>query len=170
MYCENDKTKVFVSSADIGIPGYEFERILREEHKIQVELSNYYGILMICTMGNEREDFEKMEVALEKIYLKHATDRPIEFIEYPDTSERMVLTPREAFYSRNVKSVEIDKSEGMICAENIVPYPPGVCMIAAGEKIQRDAIEYLKYCREKGMNICGMKDENFEYIQIIDQY
>ena len=56
----------------------------------------------------------------------------------------------------------------MICGENIVPYPPGVCMIAAGEIIPKEIMDYLKYCKQKGMEITGVKDNNFEYIQVID--
>ena len=34
-------------------------------------MSNYYGILLICTIGNEKEDFNKLELALEDIFIKY---------------------------------------------------------------------------------------------------
>ena len=60
-----DKTKIFVSLKKLGITGYELDSILREKYKIQVELSNYYGILLICTIGNDEEDFIVLEKALD---------------------------------------------------------------------------------------------------------
>ena len=171
IYNEDDLTKVFISSLEVGLTGYEFEEILRKEHNIQVELSNYSGALMITTIGNEKEDFEKLEKALVEIYKKSLSEerKKIEPVDYPyEIIPQMSLTPREAFYSRKKKNVKIEDAIGMICGENIVPYPPGVCMIAAGEIIPKEIMNYLKYCKQKGMEITGVKDSNFEYIQVID--
>lgn len=41
-------------------------------------------------------------------------------------------------------------------------------MIAAGEIIPKEVMNYLKYCKQNGMEITGVKDSKFEYIQIID--
>ena len=41
-------------------------------------------------------------------------------------------------------------------------------MIAAGEIIPQKIMEYLKYCKQEGMEITGVKDPDFKYIQIID--
>ncbi|MCC0666502.1 aminotransferase class I/II-fold pyridoxal phosphate-dependent enzyme, partial [Clostridioides sp. ZZV15-6597] len=49
IYSTNDKTKIFISAKNIGLTGYELENILRKKYNIQVELSNYYGVLLICT-------------------------------------------------------------------------------------------------------------------------
>ena len=126
---------------------------------------------MITTIGNEKEDFEKLENALLEIYQKSLSKerKKIESVDYPyEVIPKMALTPREAFYSRKKKNVKIEDAIGMICGENIVPYPPGVCMIAAGEIIPKEIMDYLKYCKQKGMEITGVKDNNFEYIQVID--
>lgn len=171
IYNENDLTKIFISSLEVGLTGYELEKILRKDYKIQVELSNYSGVLMITTIGNEKEDFEKLETALIEIYKKSLKEgcKKIEPVDYPcEIIPKMELTPREAFYSRKKKNVKIEDAIGMICGENIVPYPPGVCMIAAGEIIPKEIMDYLKYCKQKGMEITGVKDHNFEYIQVID--
>lgn len=164
--CSDDITKIFVSSSEIGITGYEFEKTLRNKHNIQVELSNYYGVLLICTIGNEKKDFDSFADALEKIYLENQNNDIINSIDYPKTENKIVLNPRDAFYS-DMESVKLTDSIGRVCAENIVPYPPGICLIAAGEEINRECIEYLIKCRDKGMNISGMKDDNAEYIQVI---
>ena len=171
IYNENDLTKIFISSLEVGLTGYEFEEILRNEYNIQVELSNYSGVLLITTIGNEKKDFEKLEKALINIYEKSLDERreKIEPVDYPyEIIPELAITPRTAFYSRNKKNVKIEDAVGMICGENIVPYPPGVCMIAAGEIIPKEIMDYLKYCKQKGMEITGVKDPNFEYIQVID--
>ena len=58
IYNDDDITKLFISSKELGITGYELDEMLRINYNIQVELSNYYGVLLICTIGNDRADFE----------------------------------------------------------------------------------------------------------------
>ncbi len=67
MYDTNDKTKIFISSKNMGLTGYELENILRNKYNIQVELSNYYGVLLICTIGNTTKDFSSLETALNNV-------------------------------------------------------------------------------------------------------
>ncbi len=60
-------TKVFISLKDLGINGYDLEERLRYKYNIQVELSNYYGVLLICTIGNEKNDFDAFLEAIKSI-------------------------------------------------------------------------------------------------------
>ncbi len=165
---EFDKTKIFIDCSKLGITGYELDHILREKYNIQVELGNYYGVLLICTIGNEESDFSSLEKALNGIIKKYAEKKPIINISYPNEIPEKVLSPREAFY-KDKKSVKIEKSIGKICGENIIPYPPGISLISPGELITKEAIDYILLCSEKGMNISGMKDTDLKYIQIIEK-
>lgn len=166
-YETDDKTKIFISTINMGLIGYELETILREEYNIQVELSNYYGSLLICTIGNDNNDFKSLETALNEISEKYRTNKNIEKIEYPNNIPVKKLTPREAFYKEK-KSVKIYESVGKICGEYIIPYPPGISLTSPGEIITKEIIDYILFCKEKGMNVSGLKDSNLGQIQIIE--
>ena len=166
-YDTDDKTKIFISTINMGLIGYELETILREEYNIQVELSNYYGSLLICTIGNDNDDFKSLETALNEISEKYRTNKNIEKIEYPNNIPVKKLTPREAFYKEK-KSVKIYESVGKICGEYIIPYPPGISLTSPGEIITKEIIDYILFCKEKGMNVSGLKDSNLGQIQIIE--
>lgn len=166
-YNIDDKTKIFISTINMGLIGYELETILREEYNIQVELSNYYGSLLICTIGNDNDDFKSLETALNEISEKYRTNRNIEKIEYPNNIPVKKLTPREAFYKEK-KSVKIYESVGKICGEYIIPYPPGISLTSPGEIITKEIIDYILFCKEKGMNVSGLKDYSLGQIQIIE--
>ena len=166
-YDTDDKTKIFISTINMGLIGYELETILREEYNIQVELSNYYGSLLICTIGNDNDDFKSLETALNEISEKYRTNKNIEKIEYPNNIPVKKLTPREAFYKEK-KSVKIYESVGKICGEYIIPYPPGISLTSPGEIITNEIIDYMLFCKEKGMNVSGLKDSNLGQIQIIE--
>ena len=167
IYNDNDRTKIFISSKELGITGYELDEMLRINYNVQVELSNYYGVLLICTIGNDREDFKSLEYALKDISLNHINNKNIGYIEYPMNIPVKALSPREAFYNEK-KSVKIDDSIGKICGEYIIPYPPGICLVSPGEIITKEVIDYILVCNQKGMSISGMKDPSLGYIQIIE--
>ena len=166
-YDTDDKTKIFISTINMGLIGYELETILREEYNIQVELSNYYGSLLICTIGNDNDDFKSLETALNEILEKYRSNKNIEKIEYPNNIPVKKLTPREAFYKEK-KSVKIYESVGKICGEYIIPYPPGISLTSPGEIITNEIIDYMLFCKGKGMNVSGLKDSNLGQIQIIE--
>lgn len=168
IYNEHDKTKIFISSKAFGLTGYELDEILRNNYNIQVELSNYYGVLLICTLGNEKLDFISLETALNDITQKYNKNNMVENIEYPTEIPIKKLSPREAFYNSK-KSVKIYESIGKICGEYVIPYPPGISLLSPGEVITKEIIDYIILCSKKGMSVSGMKDSKLEYIQILDK-
>lgn len=162
-----DKTKIFISLKNLGITGYELDSILREKYKIQVELSNYYGVLLICTIGNNEEDFIRLERSLKDLLLKISKKELLLDISYPETIPEKVLNPREAFYS-NKRSIKLQDSVGKISGGYIIPYPPGISLISPGEIITQEIITYIQQGVKSGMIVSGIKDVNLEYIDIID--
>ncbi|MGL5753288.1 MAG: aminotransferase class I/II-fold pyridoxal phosphate-dependent enzyme [Paraclostridium sp.] len=163
----DDVTKIFINTKNLGITGYELDLILREDYNIQLELTNYYGALMITTIGNKKEDFILIKNALYEINRKFKKYDTLKYIKYPLNIPKMELTPREAFYA-NKKSVKIEDSIDKVCGEYITPYPPGISLVSPGEVITKEVIEYVLECKEKGMSINGVKDPDLKYIQIVD--
>ncbi|MGL4796623.1 MAG: aminotransferase class I/II-fold pyridoxal phosphate-dependent enzyme [Paraclostridium sp.] len=163
----NDITKIFINTKKMGITGYEIEDILRNVYKIQVELSNYYGVLLIATIGNMKSEFEKLKKALYEIEDRYYNANELEDIKYPLNIPKKEFTPRQAFYT-NTKSVKIDDSIGMICGEYIIPYPPGISLISPGEVITQEIIDYVLYCKQKGMNVNGVEDSSLETLLVLD--
>lgn len=168
IYNEMDKTKIFISLNNIGMTGYELDEILRSEYKIQCELSNHYGVLLICTIGNEEEDFICLETALKDILNKYKNKGAIDDTDYPVSIPKMKLTPREAFYKEK-KRVKLKDSIGKISGEYIIPYPPGISLISPGEIISEEIITYIHQGLKDGMIISGIKDSNLEFIDIIEK-
>jgi arginine/lysine/ornithine decarboxylase len=47
-------------------------------------------------------------------------------------------------------------------------YPPGIPILAPGERITADIIDYIKYAKEKGSSLTGtqyMKTENINAVE-----
>lgn len=162
-----DYTKIFLNTKKLGITGHELENILRENYNIQVELSNYYGVLLIATIGNTKGEFVKLKDVLFEIDKIYKKESHLKNVSYPIKLPKKILSPREAFYM-DKKNVKIENSIGKISGEYIIPYPPGVSLVSPGEEITKEVIDYIIECKSKGMNVNGVKDSELRFIQVID--
>lgn len=162
-----DYTKIFLNTKKLGITGHELENILRENYNIQVELSNYYGVLLIATIGNTKDEFLKLKDVLFEIDKIYKKEYHLKSVSYPIKLPKKILSPREAFYM-DKKNVKIENSIGKISGEYIIPYPPGVSLVSPGEEITKEVIDYIIECKSKGMNVNGVKDSELRFIQVID--
>lgn len=48
-------------------------------------------------------------------------------------------------------------------------YPPGIPILAPGEMITQEIINYIEYAKEKGCLMTGTQDMNLEYINVVDE-
>lgn len=63
----------------------------------------------------------------------------------------------------------LDGSEGLVSAEYIYLYPPGVPMIVPGEKIDRELLDALERYKKEGFSLQGLKDYSGKKIDICKQ-
>ena len=46
-------------------------------------------------------------------------------------------------------------------------YPPGIPILAPGEKITSEVLEYLIYAQEKGCQITGAEDASLKTLKVV---
>ena len=73
--------------------------------------------------------------------------------------------PQQAFYSKK-RPLLISESVGHICCEFIMCYPPGIPILAPGERITKDIVDYIRYAKEKGCLLTGPEDMKIEYLNV----
>jgi arginine/lysine/ornithine decarboxylase len=76
------------------------------------------------------------------------------------------LTPRQAFIAPS-ESVPTGLAAGRISAESVTPYPPGIPLVAPGERLTIDVIDYLRSGIEEGMYISGLSDPSFATVRVV---
>ena len=79
----------------------------------------------------------------------------------------MVLTPREAFL-RERRRVTMADAVGEVSAEQFCPYPPGVPLLAPGERVTEESIEAIR-AASKTCRIAYCSDPTLETILIVNQ-
>ena len=79
---------------------------------------------------------------------------------------KVVATPQEAFYA-DKEMLPLERTNGRICSEFVMCYPPGIPILAPGEIITEDIINYIRYAREKGCSMQGTEDPAIEHLNVL---
>ena len=98
-----------------------------------MELSDFYNVLGLITLGDTNESIDKLIAAFKDIskrFYKNNKTLTREFLKMPHTPEQVQI-PREAFYSEK-NTILFDESAGKISGEMIMAYPPGIPVIKIG--------------------------------------
>jgi len=159
-----DTTKLSVYTYDVGLAGIEIYDILRDEFDIQVEFGDLSNILAYVSVGDRERDIERLVSALAEIRRKYKREKA-NLHKYEYINPTVDLPPKLAFYSEK-ESVPLEKSSGEICTEFVMCYPPGIPILAPGERITRGIIDYIKYAKEKGCSLTGPEDMDINFINI----
>lgn len=160
-----DPTKLSIHTRDIGLAGIEVYDILRDEYNIQIEFGDIGNVLAIISAGDRALEIERLISSLSEIKRLYSRDKAGMFDhEYIDP--QVIMPPQSAFYGYK-KSIPITESSGYICGEFVMCYPPGIPILAPGEKITGDIINYILYAKEKGCMMTGTQDINIENINVV---
>ena len=111
---------------------------------IYPELADRGHVVCILTCADGPAELERLERALEESGLSG----PPASVPPPPEPPPVVLTPRQALFAPRER-VPLADSAGRVCAGQIAPYPPGVPVIAPGERIEK---KHLAYLAEIGYN------------------
>ncbi|MCD7754308.1 MAG: aminotransferase class I/II-fold pyridoxal phosphate-dependent enzyme [Clostridiales bacterium] len=160
-----DTTKLSVHTLDIGLAGIEVYDILRDEYDIQIEFGDIGNILAYLSMGDRPQELERLVSALAEIRRRYQTDGAgLLSQEYIDPD--VVITPQEAFYA-DKESLPLRETEGRVCSEFVMCYPPGIPILAPGERITGDILDYIEYAKCKGCSMTGPEDPEINYLNVV---
>ncbi len=162
-----DSTKLTISMLDIGINGTTLDELLRTKYNIQIEMANIHNVLLVSSIGNDKGDFQRLSKALNSIYHdRRIAHRKNELPEYSFMVPELKLLPKEAI-NREREYIPFVESKGRISGEFIIPYPPGIPLIAPGEIITEEIIEYVELLKSMELNIIGTNDVGINQIGVI---
>lgn len=160
-----DKTKLSVHTRDIGLAGIEVYDILRDEYGIQIEFGDLGNILAIISAGDRALEIERLISSLSEIKRLYSKDKAGLF-DHEYINPDVTMPPQKAFYG-DKKLVPLGESTGKVCGEFVMCYPPGIPILAPGERITDEIIEYIKYAKKKGCSLTGTQDITIENINIV---
>ena len=161
-----DITKLSVHTLDIGLAGIEVYDILRDEYDIQVEFGDLGNFLAYLSIGDRQRDIERLVSALSEIKRRFGgQETNLMTQEYIDPV--VAVSPQEAFYAPK-KSLPLRSTAGHICSEFVMCYPPGIPILAPGEKITNEILDYIEYAKYKGCSMTGPEDAAIEHLNVLE--
>ena len=160
-----DVTKLSVYTRDIGLAGIEVYDLLRDEYDIQIEFGDIGNILAYISIGDRIQDIERLVGALADIKRLYSCDTT-GMLSQEYIPPQVVATPQEAFYA-DKEMLPLGQTKGRICSEFVMCYPPGIPILAPGEIITEDIINYIRYAKEKGCSMQGTEDPDIEHLNVL---
>jgi arginine decarboxylase len=145
-----DPTKVTIDISGCGYTVEDLQKVLFESYNIQVEKSTFNTLTLLLTIGTTRSKVSRLYDALMRIAREGRPPRRlVQTPEIPPFTQLKFL-PRDAYYCGGELMPVFDEKErvnrglaGRICADQIVPYPPGIPVLVPGQLITRSIAEYL---------------------------
>lgn len=138
-----------------GYSGHKLLDYLRK-NKIQCEMSFNLGVVLIFSPFNNDDDFKKLYNIINNLSLEEIKEEASGRNYY--VVPEKVLEPYEVF-NKNLKLINIENSIGEIAGEAIIPYPPGIPLICAGEKITKESIDIIREYLNNNRSVIGVENK-----------
>ncbi len=162
-----DTTKLAIYTLPVGLAGIEVYDLLRDEYDIQTEFGDIGNLLAYVSVGDRAKDIERLVSALAEIRRIYKKDHR-GMLEAEYISPKVMCAPQDAFYSDKV-SLPLDESVGKVCSEFVMCYPPGIPILAPGELITPEILEYIHYAKDKGCSMTGPEDMEIKRLNVIKE-
>ena len=160
-----DVTKLSINTLDVGLAGIEVYDLLRDEYDIQIEFGDLGNVLAYLSIGDRPREIERLVSALAEVRRRFGGDGAgLMKQEYIDP--QVAVSPQEAFYAPK-ESRPIADTAGCICSEFVMCYPPGIPILAPGERITKEILDYIAYAKEKGCSITGPEDPDILHLNVL---
>ncbi len=130
--------------------------LLRDDYGIQAEFGDMGNMLAIVSVGDDRYAIERLVASLSEIKRLHGRDG-LKLLDHEYITPVVRMTPQEAFYAES-EPVDVGETVGKISAEFVMCYPPGIPILAPGEEVTEEALDYILYAKEKGCLVMGPQD------------
>lgn len=162
-----DVTKLSVNTLDVGLAGIEVYDLLRDEYDIQIEFGDLGNILAYVSVGDRPREIERLVSALSEVRRRFGrTKANLMAQEYIDP--QVVVSPQDAFYAPK-ESLPLRETEGRVCSEFVMCYPPGIPILAPGERITAEILDYIEYAKEKGCSMTGPENPEIERLNVLKE-
>lgn len=167
-----DLTKLMIDVNELGLTGFETEDLMRNRFGLQPEMSDLVSVMCIVTIGDSQASIDKLVGAFEVIgrerkgaAARSAAQRSSGVVIAPG---QQAMIPRDAFFAP-ARAVPLAEAVGAVSAELVIPYPPGIPVLAPGDVISAEKAEYLREGVAQGMYLSGPEDHELRTIRIVDR-
>lgn len=144
-----DISKILISCKNTNINGNDLADLLYKE-KIEIEMASATYVILISSIFDTKEGFDRLKNALLKIDKKIKYKKSDFSFEFVECQKKYSIS--ESFSKENHLE-KIEKSQGKISAAYVYAYPPGIPLLIPGEIINQKIIDQIKYLDSMGFDL-----------------
>lgn len=161
-----DFGKIVIITKNTNITGKELSDILRDEYKIELEMSSINYALAMASICDKKESFTRLLKALKEID-KRIEEKEEKFEDYNIIIPKKEMKVSEAIRNKSYKLEDYKEIEGKTSKEYIWVYPPGIPLITPGEVINKETIKKINEYQKANIEIRTTFDK-FPKIEVIE--
>jgi lysine decarboxylase len=152
-----DDAKLVLLLAETGADGIAVDRDLAAAG-FSLEMADRDLLVPMVTLADDDTAVAALAEALAETIQHHRGEpRSVRANAAWTVDAEQALTPREAFFADR-EPVPWDEASGRVCAEVVAPYPPGVPLLAPGERITTATLAALRQAQADGARIAYAAD------------
>ncbi|NFA60583.1 aminotransferase class V-fold PLP-dependent enzyme [Clostridium sporogenes] len=156
----------YVINVKKGLSASNLSRYLRK-CGIQCEMTDGNNVILILSPFYNEDVMEKLYKTLcdwDKSYDNKDKNSYNYDINYNYIETNVNMYPYEVL-EKEYLWINYKDSLDKISYNNIVPYPPGVPIIMAGEVINKEIIDAICYYKNNGIDVLGLKNDNIQIVK-----
>ena len=186
-----DNSRFVIATKEEGMSAQELFSVLRDEYHIECEMQAAKYVVAISTICDSKEGFLRLRNAMYDIDKKldeknrnrsNNSDRKEEETKQFAIPES-VMTIREAVkraatevsleqLKARLEQEECAEQNGMkksehcaVCAEYVMPYPPGIPVIAPGEKYNMEVVAIIEDALKRNLQVLGVHEGKVKVVE-----
>ncbi|KAB2328870.1 aminotransferase class I/II-fold pyridoxal phosphate-dependent enzyme [Cytobacillus depressus] len=150
-----DPLKVTIQSTT-GLSGYELQSML-EGVGVYTEMADPYNVLLVFPLikANMELSIEEMTAHFEKALQSIPNSLMSKIIPFKKPSISKLALSANQMADRESVSIPLEEATGKICAQLIIPYPPGIPLLFPGEIVRKEDIGNIHLLLQTGARFQG---------------
>lgn len=159
-----DPSKILISTAGTSLTGPQLAQLLRDNYRIETEMSTADTVLCMTGMGDTAEDLLRLARALNEIdSTAHNAASPLPTV-LPLPKQQL---PIYAAVKQETECVPPADAAERIAGDFLWAYPPGIPLVVPGEVIGENLIAAIRSAAEKGIELSGPKGAPHGTIRVL---
>lgn len=177
-----DQSKIVVSCCGTSLTGTDLGQKLREIYNLEMEMCGPDYVVAITTFLDTQMGLDRLERAfleIDRQLSRENRKKKSDIDKWTETDKiekeswwnkkpdiQMIMADA---MEKNFEVLKISECEGRISAEFIYLYPPGIPIVAPGERVTGEIIRQIYEYKKMGLPVQGMADRKAECLRIIDR-
>lgn len=163
-----DPVKLVLLLHGTGADGNAVESGLADRG-MPVEMADRDTVIPMVTLADGDRELDALSGSLAKIIdTVRGHPRPAVPSAAWSVTPEQVVSPRKAFFAAR-EHVALRDALGRVSAEIVAPYPPGVPVLAPGERVTREVLDALEVARGSGVRIAYAADPRLETLCVLEE-